>query len=73
MTTATLSKAIAQVQNLPNTDQDRIGRDLARYVEHLQSLRGQINEGIQSLDAGLGKELNIEKVIARAKRQYAKG
>lgn len=34
-------------------------------------LRADLAQGLRSLDAGYGKELEIEDVIARARRVYA--
>lgn len=65
-----LDRAVERVQDLPSTDQDRIARDLTRYVDDLQHLRADLREGVKSLDAGHGKELDIEAVIARAHREH---
>jgi hypothetical protein len=68
----TLTHAIAKAQQLPDADQERIGRELSAYVDDLRNLRADLSEGLRSLDAGLGKELDIENVIARARAQHAK-
>ena len=65
-----LDHAVDKVQGLPSIDQDRIARDLTRYVDDLQRLRSDLSEGLKSLDAGHGKELDIEAVIARAHREH---
>ena len=65
-----LDHAVDKVQGLPSIDQDRIARDLTRYVDDLQRLRSDLSEGLKSLDAGNGKELDIEAVIARAHREH---
>ena len=65
-------KAVEKAQALPLPDQERIGRDLSRYVDNLAELRGKLDQGIRSLDAGLGKELVMEDVIARANAGHAK-
>jgi hypothetical protein len=59
-----LNRAVENVQDLPPTGQDRIARDLTRYVDDLQRLRTDLREGLKSLDEGHGKELDIEAVIA---------
>jgi hypothetical protein len=56
----TLEQAIAQISRLPDADQEKIGRRLLSHVEKLNSLRGEIDKGIGSLDAGEGSALNIE-------------
>ena len=73
MPTKSLDQAIAKAHELPEADQDRIGRELNNYIDHLQTLRGDIDQGLRSLDAGLGRELDIEAVIARARASHAKG
>ena len=71
MTSKTLTEAIIKAQALPGADQERVGRDLSQYVDSLGVLRTKLDQGIRSLDAGLGKELDIEDVIARARAEYA--
>ena len=71
--TKVLKVAIAEVATLPESDQELIGRELLAHVEKLRSLRGDIAQGAQSLDAGKGRALDIEDVISRARGRYAKG
>jgi hypothetical protein len=71
--TKALKEAIAEVATLPESDQELIGRELLAHVEKLRSLRGDIAQGAQSLDAGKGRALDIEDVISRARGRYAKG
>jgi hypothetical protein len=73
MTSKILDQAIAKAHELPDADQERIGREIDDYVEGLRRLRGDLDQGIKSLDAGLGKELDIEDVITRANALYARG
>src|SRR5437588_8893442 len=47
-----LEQAIAEVANLPEADQEQIGRRLLVHVEKLRQLRAEIDKGIRSLDAG---------------------
>ena len=58
MSSKILDDAIAKAQGLPYEDQERIGRELNDYIEHLHALRNDLNQGIQSLDAGLGREIH---------------
>jgi len=51
---------------LPAADQRRIAEELDRYLDELASLREKLEEGVRSLDAGLGRELDIDDLIARA-------
>jgi hypothetical protein len=62
-----LEQAIAEVARLPDADQEQIGRKLLFHVEKLRALRGEIDRGIRSLDAGKGVELNIDKFIQQKK------
>jgi hypothetical protein len=64
----TLEQAFAEVSNLPDADQEQIGRKLLSHVEKLKVLRRDIDEGIRSLDAGEGRPLDIEEFL-RQKNQ----
>jgi hypothetical protein len=68
----TLQRAIAEVEKLPSDVQERIGRELLAHIEKLRSLRADLAKGIQSLDRGAGRELDIEDVIRRARRRDAR-
>jgi hypothetical protein len=68
----TLDQAIANAHELPEADQERIGRELNGYFDHLRALRGDIDQELRSLDAGLGRQLDIEEVIGRARAMHAK-
>jgi hypothetical protein len=62
----TLEQAIAEVTNLPDADQEQIGRKLLSHVEKLRQLRADIDQGIRSLDAGEGRPLDIEEFLRQA-------
>ena len=64
-----LKQAIAEIANLPASDQEQIGRRLLSHVETLRRLRAEIDKGLRSLDAGQGQELNIETFIADKNRR----
>ena len=66
----TLEQAIAEVANLPAVDQEQIGRKLLSHVEKLRLLRSDIDEGIRSLDAGKGSELNIDDFIRQKTKRH---
>jgi hypothetical protein len=72
MPTKTLDQAVAKAKRLPSADQRRIAEELDRYIEDLASLREKLEEGVRSLDAGLGRELDIEDLIARANAGHGK-
>jgi hypothetical protein len=59
----TLEQAIAQIARLPDDDQEKIGRKLLSHIEKLNALRGEIDKGISSLDAGKGRALSIEDFL----------
>jgi len=67
----TLELAISKAAALPEAAQEQLGRELLERIEALAQLRAEIDIGIQQLDAGLGKELDIEDVISRARKEYA--
>lgn len=71
MPTKTLDQVVAKAKLLPAADQQRIARQLDRYVNELAALREKIDQGVCSLDAGLGRELDIENLIARASAGHA--
>jgi hypothetical protein len=71
MPSKTLDEAIAKAQQLPEADQERLGRELNEYIDYLRALRNDITAGIRSLDAGLGRKISIEDVIARARATHA--
>ena len=59
----TLEQAIAQISRLPDTDQEQIGRILLAHVEKLKALRTEIDKGVQSLDEGKGRALDMEDFL----------
>jgi hypothetical protein len=64
----TLQQAIAELERLPTEDQEQIGRTLLSHVEKLRALRAEIDKGLRSLDAGLGRESSVEDFIGQKKR-----
>ncbi len=63
-----LEQAIAELERLPAEDQEQIGRSLLSHVEKLRALRAEIDKGIASLDAGLGKESSVEDFLRQKNR-----
>ena len=70
MSADTLMKAVSKAKTLSEADQDRIGRELDAYVDALERLRADLQVGRQSLKAGLGKPLDMNDVITRARAVY---
>jgi hypothetical protein len=68
----TLEKAIAEVSNLPDADQEQIGQRLLSHVEKLQRLRAEIDKGILSLDAGEGDPLDIEDFLQQKNGRHGR-
>jgi hypothetical protein len=65
-----LRDAMEEVSNLPEADQELIGRELLSHVEKLRRLRFEIDKGIRSLDAGHGKALDIEGFLRDMKARH---
>jgi len=66
----TIEKAIEEIAQLPEEDQEKIGRGLLSHIEKLRRLRADLQRGIDQLDAGQGAALDIETFIARMRLQY---
>jgi hypothetical protein len=64
----TLEQAIAELQRLPADDQEQIGRSLLSHVEKLRALRTEVDKGVRSLDAGLGRESSTDEFIRQKSR-----
>ncbi len=60
-----LQRAIDKVATLPEADQEEIAQQLLAHVEKLSKLRADIDAGIRSLDAGKGKPIDIDELIAK--------
>lgn len=58
-----LEQAIAEVAALPDSDQEQIGRQLLSHVEKLRSLREELDKGVRSLNAGKGRNVDIDELI----------
>ncbi|MGO9768600.1 MAG: hypothetical protein ACLPSW_03415 [Roseiarcus sp.] len=61
MSSTALDEAIAKARELPEADQERLGRALIDYIDHLRALRSDIGAGLRSLDAGRGRALTMER------------
>ena len=70
--TNALKKAVAEVERLPQSDQETIGRQMLLHVEKLRLLRNDIDKGLRSLNAGKGKPVEIREVLSRARRHAQK-
>ena len=69
----TLELAIAKASKLPEPVQEQLGRELLERLDILAQLRAEIEAGVRELDAGQGERLDIEEVIAQARKEHAAG
>jgi hypothetical protein len=67
-----LEDAMKEMSNLPEADQETIGQDLLSHVEKLRRLRAEVDKGIRSLDAGEGREVDIEAFIRDASARHGR-
>jgi uncharacterized membrane protein YccC len=65
-----LEQAVAEAAALPQADQEQIGQQLLSHIERLRELRREIDKGLRSLDAGEGRELDLEKFIAEQNARH---
>jgi hypothetical protein len=67
----TLELAISKAAELSEAAQEQLGRELLDRIERLTQLRAELDVGIAQLDAGMGRELDIEDVIKRLHEEHA--
>lgn len=65
----TLKNAIDEIATLSEADQEEIARQLLTHVAKIRRLRADLQAGVDSLDAGCGRQLDIDEVIARARHR----
>lgn len=53
--------------------QEQLGRELLERIDALAALRAEIEIGIRELDAGEGRELNLEEILRRARSDHGRG
>jgi Arc/MetJ-type ribon-helix-helix transcriptional regulator len=68
----TLERAIAEIATLPAEAQEEIGRRMLAHVEKLRELRATLDQAAAELDAGQGRELDIDEFLIRMRRENAK-
>lgn len=71
--TRTLELALEKAAQLPEAAQEVLGLELLERIEAMARLRADLQAGIDELDAGLGRPLDIEDVIRRGRERLAKG
>ena len=67
----TLEQALAEVAELPEAAQEKIGRELLAHVEKLRSLRATINSSIES--GGSYSDEELEASIAERLNDWERG
>ena len=60
------------MEQLPESDQESIGRQVLDHVEKLRALRRDIDAGIHALDAGEGREVDFDELIASARKRMGR-
>jgi hypothetical protein len=70
MNSTALDLAITKAQALPEATREQIGRDVLLRIEKLERLRADLQIGIKQLDAGRGREIDIERIIRKARRHH---
>lgn len=68
----TLELAVSKAAELPEAAQEQLGRELLRKIEALNKLRAEVEIGIRELDAGLGREIELEEFLRLAREEHAK-
>jgi hypothetical protein len=69
--TKTLELAMAKAAELPEAAQEVLGLNLLERIEAMARLRADLQAGIDELDAGLGRPLDIQDVIRRGRERFA--
>lgn len=68
----TLELALSKAANLPEAVQEALGRELLARIDELTQLRTEIEIGLKELDAGLGKELDVEELLRELHAEHAR-
>jgi hypothetical protein len=66
-----LKLAMEKAADLPEAAQEQLGRELLERIDALTQLRAEVEIGIRELDAGLGEELDIEKLVEQLRSEHA--
>jgi hypothetical protein len=67
----TLELAITKASALPEAAQEQLGREILERIEALAAMRDEVELGLRELDAGEGRELDVEDVIRQARADHA--
>jgi hypothetical protein len=66
----TLELAIAKAAELSEAAQEQLGREILERIDTVAELRAELEIAVRELDAGLGEPLDIEDLIAQARREH---
>jgi hypothetical protein len=69
----TIELAVAALASLPESDQERMGRQLLSHIEKLLGLRVEIDKGSRALDAGDASTLDVEAFVWRENERHGGG
>jgi hypothetical protein len=70
--TKILEEAMAEVETLPEASQQKIGEELLAHVKKVRHLRAELQKGIDSLERGEGRTLDMGDVIKLARDKYGR-
>lgn len=66
-----LELALAKAAALPEAAQEQLGLEMLERIRDLEELRAEIEIGIRQLDAGLGRELDLDEFLQNIHAEYA--
>ncbi|HEY4920936.1 MAG TPA: hypothetical protein VII40_12595 [Xanthobacteraceae bacterium] len=65
-----VERALEALARLPESDQERMGRQLLSHIEKLLALRGEIDKGSHALEAAAGDTLDVEDFLHRQNERH---
>jgi hypothetical protein len=65
-----LELALSKAAELPEAAQEQLGREILERLDAFSELRAELEAGLGELDAGLGEPLDIDEVIAQARKEH---
>ena len=70
MTTKTLKLAMDRAAELPKQAQEEIAREVLERVNGIAYVRAAIEIGVRQLDAGMGRPLDLGRLMRRTRTEY---
>ena len=67
----TLELALAKAAALPEAAQEQLGLEMLERIHELEELRAEIEIGVRELDAGLGRELDMDEFLRDIHAEHA--